>query len=136
VGFLELEGYLADADESERSQAVELDELERLLHAGLIDLVDVRDEAECNAGWIPGSRNVPFRVLRALGREVGDGTPIVTICESGPRAAVAASVLAAAGVDSRSIVHGGIRSWQAGGNCTVSPRNVGEASLTSGKSRY
>jgi hydroxyacylglutathione hydrolase len=122
VGFLELEGYLADPDASEHSEPVEVDELERLLEAGTIDLVDVRDQAERDGGYIPGSRHVPFRLMRALGREVGDGTPIVTICESGARAAVAASILAAAGVDARPVVHGGIRGWQQRGNRTVSLR--------------
>jgi rhodanese-related sulfurtransferase len=35
----------------------------------------------------------------------------VTICESGARASIAASLLAAAGVDARPVVDGGIENW-------------------------
>jgi rhodanese-related sulfurtransferase len=50
---------------------------------------------------------------------------VVTICESGPRAALAASVLAAAGIDARPVLHGGISDWQARGNETVGFRRCG-----------
>jgi rhodanese-related sulfurtransferase len=43
----------------------------------------------------------------------------VTICESGKRAAIAASVLHAGGVDARPVLDGGIESWRArGGDLT------------------
>ncbi len=46
----------------------------------------------------------------------GGGTaqrpPAVTICESGPRAAVAASVLQAAGLDARPVLDGGVADWR------------------------
>ena len=44
----------------------------------------------------------------------------MTICESGPRAAVAASVLQAAGLDARPVLDGGIADWRAHGG-EVSP---------------
>jgi rhodanese-related sulfurtransferase len=49
----------------------------------------------------------------------------VTICESGARAAVAASVLAAAGVDARPVLHGGITDWCHRGGHTVEFRRCG-----------
>ena len=49
----------------------------------------------------------------------------MTICESGPRAAVAASVLVAAGVDARPVLNGGIRDWQERGGHTVEFRRCG-----------
>jgi rhodanese-related sulfurtransferase len=45
--------------------------------------------------------------------------PVVTVCESGPRAAVAASVLCACGIDARPVLDGGIASWKASGRPTV-----------------
>jgi rhodanese-related sulfurtransferase len=50
---------------------------------------------------------------------------VVTICESGSRAAIAASVLAAAGVDARPVLHGGIPDWQVSGGHTVEFRRCG-----------
>ena len=49
----------------------------------------------------------------------------MTICESGARAAVAASVLAASGVDARPVLHGGIPDWEARGGATVGFRRCG-----------
>lgn len=90
-------------------------------------VLDVREPDERARGYIPGSRNIPYRLLRAYG---GDGLspggkPIVTICESGARAGVAASVLSAAGVDARPVLHGGISALQARGQRTISFRRCG-----------
>ena len=75
-------------------------------------MIDVRELDERDTGFIPGSKHIPYRLLRAYGASVADGRPVVTICESGARAAVAASVLAAAGVDARPVIHGGIADWE------------------------
>ena len=52
-------------------------------------------------------------------------SPIVTICETGPRAVIAASILAAHGFDAHPVVNGGIDSWVAAGNPTVEFRRCG-----------
>ena len=49
----------------------------------------------------------------------------MTICETGSRAAIAASVLAAAGVDARPVIYGGLREWRARGKQTVQFRRCG-----------
>jgi rhodanese-related sulfurtransferase len=54
-----------------------------------------------------------------------NGRPVVTICESGARAAIAASVLQAAGVDARPVLNGGISDWRARGGETTSFRRCG-----------
>ena len=127
VGFLELGGYVVDAPLTERLDPVDVDTLERLLREDAVDLVDVRETDERDRGYIPGSRNVPYRLLRAYGLEgFGDGgKPVVTICESGARAAIAASILAAAGVDARPVLAGGVASWEQRGNRTIAFRRCG-----------
>jgi len=109
VGLLELAGW-REAGGEERLEPVEMDELERRLAAGEIDLVDVREPDEAAAGSIPGSRNVPYRLIRA--DTPNGGRPIVTVCETGPRAAIAASVLRAEGVDARPVLDGGVTAWR------------------------
>ncbi len=99
-------------DASEQLEPVSVEDLNALIASGGIDLIDVREADERDAGFIPGSRHVPYRLLRSYGASVADGKPIVTICESGPRAAIAASVLSAAGVDARPVFPGGIADWQ------------------------
>jgi rhodanese-related sulfurtransferase len=125
VGLLELRGYLDGPQELEPLETVELDDLEELLRGGEVDVIDVRELEERDSGFIPGSRHIPYRLLRAYGAAVADGKPVVTICESGARAAVAASVLAAAGVDVRPVLHGGIADWHRAGGHTVEFRRCG-----------
>ncbi len=125
VGLLELQGYLDGPLELEPLEAVELDDLESLLRGGEVDVIDVRELDERDSGFIPGSRHIPYRLLRAYGANVAGGKPVVTICESGARAAVAASVLAAAGVDARPVLHGGIADWHRRGGHTVEFRRCG-----------
>ena len=123
VGFLELAGYVTAASATERLEPVELDELERLLEDGSVQVLDVREKSERDEGYIPGSLHIPFRLLRDIGPDgVGTGKPVVTICESGMRASIAASVLTAAGVTARPVLHGGVNDWPGG---TVSFRRCG-----------
>src|SRR4029453_8654109 len=46
VGFLELAGYVTQVDATEQLRPVELDELERLVDEGWVQVVDVREKAE------------------------------------------------------------------------------------------
>ncbi len=97
---------------SEELVPVSLDELEHLLADDAVELLDVRETDERDEGHIPGSRHLPYRTARAAA-EAGllNGRPFVTICESGPRAAVAASVLQAAGLNARPVLDGGVADW-------------------------
>ena len=125
IGFLELEGYLDEPDATEVIEPVAVTELEGLLRSPDVQVIDVRELDEWDEGFIPGSRHIPYRLLRAAGVAAADGKRVVTICESGARAGVAASVLAAAGVDARPVLHGGIREWQRRGGHTVEFRRCG-----------
>jgi hydroxyacylglutathione hydrolase len=125
VGLLELAGYLDDPPTPERLEPIALDELERLLADGDVELLDVREADERDGGYIPGSRHVPYRLVARLAEELDDGRPIVTICESGPRAAIAASVLAATGREARPVLDGGIPGWRERGGSVVSFRRCG-----------
>jgi rhodanese-related sulfurtransferase len=59
-------------------------------------LLDVRRKPEWDAGHIAGATHVPLHELAGRLRELPDGE-IWVHCQSGYRAAVAASILAAAG---------------------------------------
>ena len=111
---------------AETLEPVSLDELERLLADDAVELLDVREADERDEGHIPGSRHLPYRTARAAA-EAGllNGRPMVTICESGPRAAVAASVLQSEGLDARPVLDGGIADWRARGGETTSFRRCG-----------
>ena len=123
VGFLELAGYVTEADATEQLHPIGLDELERLLEAGSVQVLDVREKSERDKGYIPGSIHIPYRLLRTAGTDgVDTAKPVVTICESGTRASIAASVLTAAGVEARPVLHAGVDDWK---GQTVSFRRCG-----------
>jgi hydroxyacylglutathione hydrolase len=112
VGLFGIAGW-QDGGGSETLEPVSLEELERLLADDAIELLDVRETDERDESHIPGSRHLPYRTARAAA-EAGllNGRPVVTICESGPRAAIAASVLQSAGVDARPVLDGGVATWR------------------------
>ncbi|MFL5964199.1 MAG: rhodanese-like domain-containing protein [Gaiellaceae bacterium] len=109
VGILELAGYLLAPDAPETLPTLDVAQLRRLLESPGLQLVDVRETTERDSGYIPGSQSVPYRLLRKLGCGALDRSkPVVTVCESGPRAAIAASLLQREGFDVSAVAGGGI----------------------------
>jgi hydroxyacylglutathione hydrolase len=94
-------GYVLDQPgATERLEPVRPEEVDSLGAT----IVDVREPYEAAEAPLPGSVNVPYREARTADL----AGPVVTVCESGPRAAVAASVLASRGVEARAVVDGGV----------------------------
>ena len=125
VGLFDIAGW-TEGGGSERIEPVTMDELERRLASGEIELLDVREADERDDGFIPGSTHLPYRTARQAAENGLCGEkPIVTICESGARAAIAASVLHAAGLDARPVLDGGIAAWRTRGHETTSFRRCG-----------
>jgi hydroxyacylglutathione hydrolase len=128
VGYLEeLRGFLAAGDESEEILPVGVGDLAEMDLAGEVLIVDVRERSERDEGYIAGSRHIPFRLAREFAPDLRGGKPVVTICESGARASIAASVLAHEGVDARPVLDGGVDDWARVGDGTVSFRRCGAA---------
>ena len=123
VAVLDLAGYVLGGG-SQTLDLVEVDELDGLLADGA-ELIDVREKDERDAGYIAGSRNIPYRLLALDEADLPRDRPLVTICESGPRAVIAASILSARGFDARAVAHGGIDAWAASGKPTVEFRRCG-----------
>ena len=123
VAVLDLAGFVLGGG-SQTLDLVEVDELDELLADGA-ELIDVREKDERDAGYIAGSRNIPYRLLTLDEADLPRDRPLITICESGPRAAIAASILSARGFDARAVAHGGIDAWAAAGKPTVEFRRCG-----------
>ena len=74
----------------------------------------------------PGSIVVRTLLVRGMLSGGIDGDqPVITICSNGPRAAIAASILSAQGIEARPVLHGGVADWQSRGNETVGFRRCG-----------
>jgi glyoxylase-like metal-dependent hydrolase (beta-lactamase superfamily II)/rhodanese-related sulfurtransferase len=126
IAVFQLTGYVVDPPgAAERIEPIDLDELERLLAEDAVEVLDVREADERDAGYIAGSRHIPFRLVGALSEGLPTDRPVVTICESGTRAAIAASVLAARGLEARPVLRGGVPDWEQRGRPTVEFRRCG-----------
>lgn len=123
VALLDVAGYVLGAG-PETTAAAALDELDALVAAGAT-VIDVREHDERDEGYVTGSRNVPYRLMRTCCPELPEDRPIVTICNSGPRAAIAASILRARGLDARPVIDGGIADWLARGAAAITFRRCG-----------
>jgi glyoxylase-like metal-dependent hydrolase (beta-lactamase superfamily II)/rhodanese-related sulfurtransferase len=112
VGIFAVAGWREPGD-GESLAPVSVDELEQLLADDAVQLFDVREKDERDLGFIPGSTHLPYRNARqAAEHGLCEQRPIVTICESGPRAAIAASVLQSVGLDARPVLDGGVATWR------------------------
>jgi len=62
-----------------------------------VQLIDVRNPAEYEAGALPGARNIPLAGLRHRIGELDPDRPVVLYCRSGNRSVIAAALLEAHG---------------------------------------
>jgi hydroxyacylglutathione hydrolase len=77
--------------------------------------LDVRGAGEWDAGHVPGSQNLPVGELEARLDEIPRGRPLIVHCQTGARAAIAASLLRAKGFEDVRLFHGGFAEWRAAG---------------------
>ena len=122
----DITGFVLGAGD-ERTEPVQLDELEQLVRDGA-EVIDVREKDERDEGYIPGSRNIPYRLLTMCCPDLPTERPVVTICESGARASIAASILRGRGYDARPVIEGGMAAWRERGGDTVVFRRCGSSS--------
>jgi hydroxyacylglutathione hydrolase len=122
VGVGRIAGYLAGGMTSWREERLPTASISRLTVPELFEqrdelqILDVRERDEWEAGHIPGSLFVPYHDIRALPEEVDPSRPVAVICASGQRAAVGASLVQRYGVHSVvHIVDGGVGTWQRAG---------------------
>lgn len=80
-----------------------------LIRAGAT-LIDVRSRGEWNGGHAREARHIPLDQVSSMSASLPKNTPIVTICKSGVRSALAARSLAAQGFEV-SNVRGGMHAW-------------------------
>ncbi|WP_251829005.1 rhodanese-like domain-containing protein [Streptomyces sp. ATCC 21386] len=122
IGFDRVGGYLREpegafpalADEMERASRLTADELRRLLDGREPPLVlDVRNTAEREEGFVEGSSHIPLAELTRRVDEIPADRPLVVHCAGGHRSSVAASWLRHRGRTDVSDLLGGYGAWLA-----------------------
>ena len=89
---------------------IEPEQVAELLRAGEIQLVDVREPYEWEAGRIDGARHVELEHLVSQAETIDRDRPVVFHCRLGARSAMATQAFRAAGYDAWSMA-GGIQRW-------------------------
>ncbi len=126
VGIRKLGGFLAGGMTSWRAEHRAVAQIERLEAADLatrrardpsLQVLDVRERVEWDAGHIPGSVHTPYHDVREIPADIDGARPVAVICSSGQRSAVAAGLLGRLGV--AEVIHvadGGVGTWERQGN--------------------
>jgi rhodanese-related sulfurtransferase len=85
-----------------------------LLERGEVQLIDVRQPHEHEAGRIAGDRLVELARLPAEAETIDRAEPVVFYCRSGARSAMATQAFRGAGFDAHNMA-GGLLDWDAAG---------------------
>jgi hydroxyacylglutathione hydrolase len=121
IGYESVEGFLDGGVEAwersgrplERGASIGVDELAGAVRADpRLLVVDVRQADEYASGHVPGSVHVHTPDLPAQLAEAPRDHPLATICASGYRSTVAASLLRQAGFRDVRAVRGGVPDWK------------------------
>jgi len=85
-----------------------------LLVGGEVQLIDVRQAHEHDAGRIAGGRLIELAEVSAQADTIDRERPVVFYCRSGARSAMATDAFRAAGFDAHNMA-GGLLEWHAAG---------------------
>ena len=85
-----------------------------LLVGGEVQLIDVRQPHEHDAGRIAGGRLIELAEVSAQADTIDRERPVVFYCRSGARSAMATDAFRAAGFDAHNMA-GGLLEWHAAG---------------------
>ena len=85
-----------------------------LLQNGAIQLIDVRQEYEHEAGRIAGDRLIELARLASEANTLDRERPVVFYCRSGARSAMATEAFRGAGFNAHNMI-GGLLDWEAAG---------------------
>jgi rhodanese-related sulfurtransferase len=101
-----------------RDVDVEPDEVQERVAEGSVQLVDVREPYEHEAGRIDGARHIELERLASEAESLDRDRPIIFYCRLGARSGMAANAFRRAGYDAHSMV-GGLERWFAEGRPIV-----------------
>ena len=106
---------MAVKNEGEPFTRIDVHEAKQMIEAGNVQVVDSREPHEHAEGHVPGSLNIPHMATLPRAKDLAKDKPILFICKSGARSAVAAEFAAAVGLTELFNVEGGHDAWAKAG---------------------
>ncbi|MDN5797657.1 MAG: MBL fold metallo-hydrolase [Intrasporangium sp.] len=127
IGFDNVLGYVANPEDYLVEHQDEVVPASRLTAGQALDavaspaiqLVDIRNAGELEAGMLPGARHIPLAELVARADELDPARPVLLYCAGGWRSSVGASFLRARGFADVSDLLGGYGAWAARAQATT-----------------
>ncbi len=92
---------------------ISADELKRMVAAGSVELIDVRESGEFREGHIESAKLIPMGEVEKRTSEIDWSKQVVFYCRSGARSAFIAGKIAKASSKTIYNLMGGILSWSA-----------------------
>lgn len=96
--------------ETTATHELSADDAAKKIEAGEAQLVDVRRDHEYEAGHIEGAIHIPLDELPARASELDREMPIVFVCKTGSRSAMATDAFRESGIEAYNLVEG-IEAW-------------------------
>lgn len=116
IGLDRVIGYLSDVLTTglplEQTDLIDLDTFRRYLGREDVQVIDVRSTSEYDSGHIDGVEHAFLGKLAQEINKIDRGRQTVVHCQSGLRAAIANSILAAHNIKNAKIFPGGMNEWQ------------------------
>lgn len=111
AGYMDVEQALDEVDEYEGYLWISPEEAD---NRGLssFNIIDVRNQAEWNEGYIPKSKHIMLGKLNDEIDSIPVDEPVLVVCQSGGRSAIGASLLKAKGVKEVYNLDGGYMLWE------------------------
>lgn len=106
---------MAQQSEVEPFSRIDVHEAKRMIDEGGVQVVDSREPHEHDEGHVPDSVCIPHMSTLPRAAELATDKPILFICKSGQRSAVAAEFASALGLAPLFNVEGGHDAWRDAG---------------------
>ncbi len=106
---------MAEQRPGEPFKRIDVHEAKEMIDAGNVQVIDSREPHEHAEGHVPGSLRIQHMATLTQMDKIADDRPVLFICKSGQRSAVAAEFAASMGRTDLYNVEGGHDAWAAAG---------------------
>jgi rhodanese-related sulfurtransferase len=106
---------MAEKREFEPFTRIDVHEAKELIDEGGVQVIDSREPHEHAEGHVPGSIQIQHMATLAQADKIARDRPVLFICKSGQRSAVAAEFAASLGITDIYNVEGGHDAWREAG---------------------